>query len=465
MTAVSGGNTMAAGSEDQSALVNGRGNGRAPIVASGDAYDAELASSNALRSHGRTRRGPRPLSPAWNKLRRGGLTMLVLPATAAVMLREAVADLSQRIEERRPGNAEPVFERPKEMPLGDKRSVDDIVDRLQMFPYRPRPMSTHRAFYDAFGSEGLGMLTANKPALQAFPHMYPRQFRKCLLEGADHVQLSGLKAMHDTPGPALVICHGLLTSKNFDYVRSVALRAFFQWGFHVITLDLRGWGESAWTTEAPSSAGYEEGRDLVQIARDLHKDPLVTSVGVMGFSLGGSTVLNAARHATRDGDSPIDGGVMSLNAPTDITRATRYIGTKPKSVRHPYFGLYMLFRTSMKAGMRRQGYDTRQFGDWKELTSKIAAPYYGVSPEEFDRRASAVTFADEIEIPTLHMHATDDFVVPVDHAFMLDEARKGNPNVRVWVVPQGNHCAFSSVDPRWYHSVVRRWFEYWAREA
>ena len=435
-------------------------------VSSGDVYDDELASPAALRSQGRTRRKARPMAPAMNRLRRSGLSLLVLPAIAAVTTRELVADAVHKIEERRPaGPPQPGFERPSEMPDGADLSIDDIVDSLQRFPYRPKPMSTHRAFLDTFGAEGFGLLTANKPALQSFPHLYPRQFRKCLLEGADGVRLSGLKAMHDTPGPVLIICHGLLTSKNFDYVRSVALRAFFQWGFHVVTFDLRGWGESAWTTDAPSSAGYEEGRDLVEIARDLHRDPLVTSVGVMGFSLGGSTVLNAARHTSREADSPIDGGVMSLNAPTDIARATEYIGKRPMSIRHPYFGIYYLFRTSMKAGIRRQGYDINRFADWKELAAQIAAPYYGVTPEEFDARASAVNFASEIRVPTLHMHATDDFVVPVDHAFRLDEARQGNPNVRVWVVPQGNHCGFSSIDPQWYYSVVRRWFEYWAREA
>lgn len=82
--------------------------------------------------------------------------------------------------------------------------------------------------------------------------------------------------------------------------------------------------------------------------------------------------------------------------------------------------------------------------------------------EEFAERASAVNFADKIETPGLVLHAADDFLVTVQHAYALQDTVADNPNVHVMVRDAGAHVAFAAVDSSWYHSVLRRWFEYWA---
>lgn len=419
-------------------------------------------------SYGPTRRRRRPGAPLYRRARGAGLTALAAPVAVMVYGLGAARAIGDRVAQRRGGTAGQPFRRPSDMPDAGL-SVPDVVAKLEAFPFRPSRRSARRSFYSSFGVETLALMVSHQPALLGLPHIYPQHFRPVLLEGWEGERIAGLQAMHHTPGPALVVAHGLLNSKHFDYVRQIATKAFYEWGFHVVTLDMRGWGQTAWTSEAPSASGWAEGRDIAEIAARLKRDERVTSVGAIGYSLGGCAVLNAAHAASHDvaasadGSCSLDGGVLALSAPTHVAKAIDHISTRP-SIRDPFLPLYYVFHHSLRTGMRARGYGNG-YRDWRDVTSRLAAPWYGVEAEEFSARASAVNWAHEIEVPTLHVHAEDDFVVPPEHADLLAQAADGNEQVHVWKVARGNHCGFAAEDERWFHSVVRRWFEYWAREA
>jgi predicted alpha/beta-fold hydrolase len=410
------------------------------------------------------RRTRRPGKRAAASARRTLLTLVFGPVFLVWAVLEGLRSMTFRLE-RRLGRDQGamVFRRPASMPVNpDQRSVADIVGRLQTFPFDPIPMSTHASFYREYGAESLGVLFSAQPSMAGLPHIYPAHFKPRLFAGHDGVQLAGVMAMHDTPGPALIIAHGLMTTKNFDHIRQMAMRAY-DWGFHVVALDLRGWGQSSWTTDAPSSAGYYEGRDITAIARTLKQSDRVTSVGGLGYSLGGASMLNASHHASMQDENPLDGGVIALSAPTEIERALSHISTAP-DWRSPRFAIYHMLQMALRQSLRYQGLDD-DLTHWQRLVEQRSIPYYGLSREEFNAQASAVNWASEITVPTLQLHAADDFMVPVDHAFALRDAAADNPNVHVWVVDVGAHIAFTSIDTRWFHSVLRRWFEYWAAEG
>ncbi len=398
---------------------------------------------------------------------RGFWSLLFPPAFAWYLLRELVLDARDAIDERRIALGHKVvdpdphpFARSHAMPPRAEASVADIVGQIDSFPFRTGHLRDDRSFLADGANDGVAVLATSRHQLNGLPHLYPQSFQPRLFTGAHGAQVAAFEGIHHRDGPALVICHGLATNKSFDYVRRIALRAYHRWGFHVVVVDLRGHGQTSWTAGAPSSVGYYEGADVVAIARELKRDPRVTSVGAMGFSLGGCTVLNAARHASLAPDDPLDGGVMSLSAPSEMYRATRYVSRRPP-VRHPFFVLWMIFWAGMRVAVRDRRLDAR-IRDWMDVIRAESLPFYGVSEEEFFARASAVNWASEVTVPTLAVHADDDFVVPVDHAHALAEAAADNPSVAVRTVPQGSHCSFGAVDDRWFRSVVRRWFEYWA---
>ncbi|MCW2974478.1 MAG: alpha/beta hydrolase fold protein [Thermoleophilia bacterium] len=395
------------------------------------------------------------------RARRTWLAALFFPVFALFLAIDGIRSIAARLSADRASELErrPIFERPAGMPTGDRRSVADIAATVEAFPYEPRRMSTNTAFFRDNGSDAIGALLSPFPHAGAM-HRYPATFRQRLFTGADGEQVAGMVAMHDHPGPAIIICHGLLMTKNFDLIIQVARRAFEQWGFHVVTLDLRGWGQTAWTSEAPSSAGFHEGRDVVEVARALRESHLVTSVGALGYSLGGSTVLNAARHSSVADDHPLDGGVIAVSAPTDLGVALDEISTKPRW-RDPLFGLWQLFQATVRGTVRVQGLRP-EIRTFRDLVHEVSLPFYGITYEQYARQASARDFAREIETPVLALHARDDFLIPVQHAYDLRDAAAENPNVHVIVHDEGAHVSLEAVEPRWFNSTVRRWFEYWA---
>ena len=113
-------------------------------------------------------------------------------------------------------------------------------------------------------------------------------------------------------GPSLIVVHGLFTSSRFDYVRQIAVRAFYEWGFNVAALDLRSFGMTELTSPAPSTAGWKEGLDILALARYM-KELGATSVGALGISLGGSSVLNACDE--EETPTVLDGGILAVSPP------------------------------------------------------------------------------------------------------------------------------------------------------
>src|SRR6266550_1369855 len=143
-------------------------------------------------------------------------------------------------------------------------------------------------------------------------YRYPGQFKDHIVEGADGERIAASIALQEAARPSLIVVHGLFTSSRFDYVRQIAVRAFYEWGFNVAALDLRSFGMTELTSPAPSTAGWKEGLDILALARYM-KELGGTSVGALGVSLGGSSVLNACDE--EDSATVLDGGILAVSPP------------------------------------------------------------------------------------------------------------------------------------------------------
>jgi predicted alpha/beta-fold hydrolase len=344
-------------------------------------------------------------------------------------------------------------------------SVAEIVGRLRTFPYRPLPLPVNAAFTRQFGLDTSVLLFGNARRYSS-PQRYPAPFRDVVLEGHDGVPIAASVAMQSHAAPMLFICHGLCMTRRFRAVITLARHAFEHWGWHVVAWDARGCGASAWLGDEQPTAGWLEGEDLVAIARQVKEDGRVSAVHALGISLGASAVLNGARVESREraeGAAPAIDSVLAISGPTMLGAAVDHISTRPHP-RHPFFVLWAMFKLALVINARRMG-ERRGSATWRYAVDEWLAPRSGLTPDEFQARASAATFADQIAIPALALHAQDDFCVPVEQARALEEAAADNPNVHVWVLPRGNHAAFDAVTRRWYRSVIRRWCEYWTHDA
>jgi predicted alpha/beta-fold hydrolase len=337
-------------------------------------------------------------------------------------------------------------------PAEGDQDLDALVADLQAIPHRLRPWrfaTLRKGIPDT-----LLFLLVQKRQTMNLGYSYPRQFEYQRIEGADGVPIAASVAVHDEPRPGLVVVHGLFSTRQFDYVRKIAVRAYYEWGFNVAAIDLRSFGITDLLSDAPSTAGWKEGEDIVAAARHLHASGS-TSVGALGISLGASSVLNASY--ARGADEVLDGGVLAICGPADTRVAAERLD-RPVPLSHPFYPVSTFFDAMLVSKVRNLRWPTEVAG-FTTLVDQVVAPYYGVTADEIWERSSARNRIGETRIPLLVLHGEDDEIIPVKHARMLEQAAAGNPNVRVWIVPGGAHAAFDVLDHRWTYAVYRTFFE------
>lgn len=314
------------------------------------------------------------------------------------------------------------------------------------------PGSIARARLAGMHDWPLMVLTA-RPSLAQLGYGFPRAFRTLVLDG-DGVPVSCVVGRHGDAGrPAVIVVHGAMTTKGFDYVRRACLR-LFERGFDVLAPDLRGFGGTALASPVPTSLGWAEGGDVLALAAWLRATG-ATRVGALGFSLGGAAVLAAA---ARTAESPpgLDGGVLALAPPADLEQALRRLSRRPP-VTDLLFPTWLTLATAATARCRSEGRAVGWVTPWRAV-SILSEPHYGMSARELAHRASPARFAAEISVPTFCLFADRDPIVPVAHATALADAAAANPALSVHVVEAAAHAAFDLVAPRYAASVEEAWF-------
>jgi predicted alpha/beta-fold hydrolase len=342
-----------------------------------------------------------------------------------------------------------------QIPPQRERSMDALMGDLEAIPHHLHPSRTAELRKGLL--DWAPFVLAQHRHTVGWGYSYPSQFRHDYFEGADGERVAAMVALHDEDRPGLIVVHGLFSNRLFDYVREIAVRAYFDWGFNVAAVDLRSFGVTDLLSHAPSTAGWKEGEDIVFAARHL-KRLGSTSVGALGISLGASSVLNAAH--LPGAEVALDGGILAICGPADTRRAAERLSRKlPRS--HPAYAINRMFLAMLRSRVRA-GRWPEQIDTLVEPIEAIASPYYGVSADEIWERSSARNHIAGARVPVLALHSEDDFIIPVEHARMLDEAKGDNELVRVWIVPGGAHAAFDVLDRRWTYTVYRSFFERWA---
>lgn len=283
----------------------------------------------------------------------------------------------------------------------------------------------------------------------------PPPFRRVVLESLDGTPISAeVAARDDEPRPGLVVVHGVFGSSGQRIYSEQAIRAFTDWGFNVAIIDLRGWSRSATLSDVPMSGGWREGEDVLGAAKWLLENTRTTTVGAVGYSLGGASVLSAASHERAP--ELLKSGVLSEAGFTDSRDVLKIVAHNPGMLSREFMA-HRLFTFSFGEKFRCEGRGRMSIVDYFE---RVSAPYYGVSVDELYEKSSVVNRVDQIHVPALHLHASDDWVVHVKHAERLRTAaaRAGNRLVGVCVKPRGAHCAFARVAPAWRNRIAREYF-------
>jgi uncharacterized protein len=339
------------------------------------------------------------------------------------------------------------------------KSLSEVMRSLREIPYNPKPLGGRTSTSLGFAVDVLPMFLDTHPKTACMLYPYPRFFRPVTFASLDGTPLAGQLALH-TDGkarPGLVFCHGVFGSKNQIYIRNIAVKAFRDWDYDVLTLDTRGFGESRYLSDAMVTGGLKEGEDVVSAARFLNTFSQVTTVGVSGYSMGAAAAMIAAG---LDGGEYVTGGVLAWNGTSDTRSIINHISKFPMPWQ-PFFIMYPVFKACLVLKLHGwEGYSG--VNDFPKMFTAACEDCYNLDEDDAYRRASPGSYVSSIRIPTVHIHAKDDPVVPVKHAEMNLEKAKGNPSFVVWILKRGGHCAFGAVDRNWYERVLQDFFAAWA---
>lgn len=347
------------------------------------------------------------------------------------------------------------------MNLADRaKGLAAVVEALRSIPFEPRPLGGRTSTILGFAPDLLPMQLDSRKKTASRLYPYPRDFAPVDFRSLDGTPLAARMALHKDgrPRPGLVLSHGIFGSKNQHYVRSVAVKAFRDWGYNVLALDLRSFGESQRLSDAMMSGGWKESDDIRAAVRLLASFPAVTSVGVFGYSMGGTSALIASG---TDGGEYITGGVLAWSAASDLFVLTGFTDQVPMPW-DPFFLMYPSFRYYMSVKIRSRGAAAKGIKGFRGYFAHTFEDYYGVPEAEGFALASPANYVGQIKIPTLHIHAQDDPVIPVSEAEGNLRAAGNNPDFEVWIVKRGGHCAFRVVDKRWFEQVTQDFFGAWA---
>jgi predicted alpha/beta-fold hydrolase len=331
------------------------------------------------------------------------------------------------------------------------------MDLLEEVPFH--------AWLPGFVSAAMSMIVDVLPSALATTRItagllypYPASFEPVMLQSQDGTPVCGHLAMQadDAQRPALILASGSCASKNSGWLLTLALKAYYNWGFHVLALDLRNLGDSGRFSEAPTSWGYRESDDIMAAAEYLESVDRVSTVGVCGVGMAGSAALIAAGRSRLD--RPLSGGVVAVSAYADASSGVDRLsgsGTlSPALSARRLLERLLLFVKTLAGG-------PRPFFSQRDYTREVSCQYYEIGETDLYRKASPVKIMSEIEVPCLLMHARDDMVAPVGDAHALLEAACDNPMVCALLVPSGGHSLYGPATRGWFHKVLETFFSYW----
>lgn len=308
----------------------------------------------------------------------------------------------------------------------------------------------------------------------------------------DGRQLSGFVAMKpdNIPRPFVVAKCGVLCNAEASTThRAFMMHLFDESPFHVLTLANITGSDFMRTNKAFSVGGFDEGRQLYQIAQLLRSpdSPIadrISSVHVMGASLGGSGALYAGLYSSLN-DVPDQRSIQSVTAMCPVVvvenSVKRLYLAKPISTVASFqtirqlrdlFGFIPVLGRIFPEGWRRLKGDRlykklseavfEYYREWTHKSPWDLHPFKGTkvtSVEQFWELNDFRNYINDVRIPTLTVAAENDDLVSVDgNTKLLNGSLKKTPNEYMDTVffKQGNHCAFGLANGWGNYSMLLR---------
>jgi len=216
----------------------------------------------------------------------------------------------------------------------------------------------------------------------------------------------------------------------------------------VLIYDWRGHGKTAELSPVPSSDGWREGEDQLQMAAQLVAMGCPDSVALAGLSLGGQLTLWGLKAAVEQNSSLVRcGAVLCPNL--ESNRSLDYLLSTPagraieqtlaKQLREEALKRLERFPDAVKPSAVAQVNSIRTFDQY------MVIDYYGFpSVAEYYQKTSGLYLLDAIALPYLVVYAADDPLFDPDLVQELQQRTSCNPYANLILTPQGGHVSHIS---------------------
>ena len=238
----------------------------------------------------------------------------------------------------------------------------------------------------------------------------------------------------------IIIVHGLEGSSDSQYARGLAEKALAA-GMNVVRYNQRNCGG----TDALAPVLYHSGLsgDIATVARELIERDRISRLALVGFSMGGNLVLKLAGEWGTEAPPELC-AVAACCPALDLAASADALHEPANRIYETYFLWALRRRMLHKARLFPEHFDSRRLRgirSLREFDDKITAYYCGFAgADDYYDRASAAHVVEQIAVPTLVLHATDDPFIRI-----TPETRRriaSNPEISFRETASGGHCAF-----------------------
>jgi len=295
-------------------------------------------------------------------------------------------------------------------------------------------------------------LFANEHMMTIFPGFLPRGLGKFLKTGHPRLfqicpEAALLGYCHFQAEPrnrdTVIVLHGLEGSAESSHVQGISYKAFNR-GFNVIRLNMRNCGGSMKHSSTLYNAGMYQ--DLHAVMEILHKDCGLKNFMLVGYSLGGNMILNAAALAQENSACRLK-AVCAVSPSIDLSHAVKAIEKPHNRIYQDWF----LRTLKEKIVAKSRQYPDIYKHDKLKLVESIrdfddhyTAPHGGYgTADRYYSQASALSRLKDIQTPTLIITSEDDPLVPVDSFYQF---RNSSSFIELLITEKGGHGGFFQKD-------------------
>jgi predicted alpha/beta-fold hydrolase len=246
--------------------------------------------------------------------------------------------------------------------------------------------------------------------------------------------------------PTAIILHGLEGSAHSQYVLGNADKLWHA-GCNVVRMNMRNCGGSGrgYDMARLTPTLYHSGlsADVDRVMRHFIAAHALTSIALIGYSMGGNLVMKLAGDLGTAGPPQLR-SVVGVSPAVDLAASADALHIGFNRFYERRFLRALIKRFRRKAALFPSAFDpARAIGiaSVRDFDDRITALYSGFrSADDYYFRAAAARVLDRIAVPTLVIHAADDPFI----RFTPETRAKiaANPHIQWLETTHGGHCAF-----------------------